>query len=226
MFIFTLLISVGVIFFIADLGYEGEYREFFADVNELVDRGGVYSVILFISLCTFITIFVFWFPLWPFAVMGGALFGPFFGAFYTVIGMTLGAVASFKILRYIEGGYLARFVSERTRWIQRFFHSTGDNGFVVVLTLRLIHFVPFRGVNYTAGIMPISFRDFFLGTFLGIIPANAFYAYLGDSLAELDLSKIILAIIIAVLFSFLIYSQQEKILFWRKEKEETNSLEK
>ncbi len=219
LFVLTLLISIGAIFFVAGSGYEGEYREFFADVNDLVERGGIYSVLVFILLCTFTTVFIFWFPLWPFAVLGGALFGPFFGALYTIVGLTLGAVVSFKVMRYIEGGYLKRFVSERTKWIRGLFHSVGDNGFVIILTLRLVHFVPYKGVNYTAGMMPISFRDFLFGTFLGIIPANAFYAYLGDSLVELDAHKVLVAVVIAVVFSLIIYQQQDNLLFWRKAKE-------
>ena len=49
----------------------------------------------------------------------------------------------------------------------------GHNGFLLVMTMRLVHLLPFGLSNYAIGLLKISMTDLVVGTFLGSIPAIA-----------------------------------------------------
>lgn len=211
-FIFVLVISLTAIFLIESLGYKREYLSFFTDVSQEVEHLGLLSVLGFILIYVFAAVFVFWVPIHTLTLIGGVLFGSCAGALYSMVAVILGAMSSFKLVRYIGKGVVSNFISKRTEWIQKIFHSMGNNGFIVVLTLRLMHFIPYRGINYTAGIAPVSFRDFVSGSLIGLIPAVLFYSYLGSSLAELNPLEFGVAVSLAVVFSFFIYLQQRRMI--------------
>lgn len=211
-FVVALLIFTVAVFSVAKLGYDVEYREAFDEISGFVDRWGMLSVAVFIVVYTVFVVFVFWLPVWSLAIVGGALFGFFWGAVYSFVSLLLGSLISFRLVSYIEGGFLMRQISKRTGWIEDMFRSMGDRGLSMVLTLRLLHFVPFRALNYSSGIMPVSFRDFSIGTFLGIVPATLFYSYLGVSLVHLESDNLTVAAIFAVIFSAVIYLRYQGLL--------------
>ncbi len=212
-FISILFFSLLMVFLIKDFGYEREFQSFFSDLIKKLEEMGAVSVFLFILIYISVAVFVFWLPVHTFTIVGGAIFGSFIGALYSMIAIMLGSVISFGISRYISRGLFANFISRRTKWLKNFFYSVKNKGFTIVLILRLIHFIPFRGINYTAGITSISIKDFIFGSFLGLIPAVLFYSYLGSSLVELRPIRIGIALVIAVIFSVFIYLQQNRLIF-------------
>ena len=211
-FVITLLISVVAVFLVAKLGYDAEYREMFDEISAFVDRWGMLSVAIFIAVYTAFVIFIFWLPVWSLAIVGGALFGFFWGSVYSLVSLVLGSLISYRLVSYIEGGFVMDRISIKTKWIEDMLHSMDDRGLSVVLSLRLLHFVPFRALNYTSGILPVSFRDFSIGTFLGIIPATLFYSYLGVSLVHLESDNLTVAAFFAVVFSAIIYLRYQGLL--------------
>jgi uncharacterized membrane protein YdjX (TVP38/TMEM64 family) len=60
----------------------------------------------------------------------------------------------------------------------------GRNGFTASLIVRLVPSAPFIVVNMAAGVTPMRFRDFVLGTGLGIIPKIALTAFAGNSIVQ------------------------------------------
>ena len=208
---FTLFVSVGAIFVLNNLGYDESYKEFLESVNRLTEKGKIFSFLLFFVFYFFITVFVFWFPVWPLTVVGGALFGPWWGGFYSILSATLGALGAFKLSRYIEGGYFMNLINRKTEKIRHLNDSIEKRGFFVIFILRLIHIVPFRGLNYLAGVTNISVKDFFWGTFFGIIPATLFYAFLGSALISFEIFNIIMALSFITAFSAIIFWFQRDI---------------
>lgn len=55
-----------------------------------------------------------------------------------------------------------------------FFEKYGRNA---ILVARLLPFVPFDPISYAAGLTAMSFRDFFIATGLGQLPATLVYSY-------------------------------------------------
>jgi uncharacterized membrane protein YdjX (TVP38/TMEM64 family) len=54
-------------------------------------------------------------------------------------------------------------------------------GSVGVLLIRLAPLVPFNASNYACGLLPVAFRDYLIGSALGMLPGAFAYCYFGDA---------------------------------------------
>jgi uncharacterized membrane protein YdjX (TVP38/TMEM64 family) len=117
----------------------------------------------------------------------GAIFGLGWGYLAVSVGSVLGASLAFVLGRTIGRGWIEGKVvrNERFRAIDE---AVGREGFKIVLLTRLSPVFPFNLLNYAYGVTRVSFRDYFLASWLGMIPGTLMYVYLGSaakSMAEL-----------------------------------------
>lgn len=59
-----------------------------------------------------------------------------------------------------------------------------EEGWKVVVLLRLSPLVPFSMLNYFLGVTRLSFRAYLIATAIGMIPGILLYTYLGSALAS------------------------------------------
>lgn len=137
----------------------------------------------------------------PLTIAGGALFGSVFGTLYTVIGATVGAVLAFLLARYFGRGFVGALEGEKWKKLAEYDKKIEENGLGVVLFFRLAPVFPFNGLNFALGLTKVTFKDYFWGTLVGIIPGTFAYVYLGDSLASLNLIQIIFAMVLLAVLS-------------------------
>ncbi len=206
--------SLGIGLFLLDAETATQYleRDIFVYFQEQVLAAGIAAPFIFILLYVLITVFVFWLPVWPFSVVGGALFGFWFGTLYSVTGATIGALGAFLLVRSIERGITERWVKKYIPRFHEYHKNIGRHGLLIVFTTRLIPVFPFRGLNYGFGTTTVSLKDFSIGTFVGILPGTAVFSYLGASLTSLDGVHILSAIGITLVFSGLVYYYQQRAL--------------
>lgn len=119
-------------------------------------------------------------------LVGGFLFGVFWGTLFVDLGMTLGAGLSFLSARYLIGNWIQHKYARPLKNINR---EIAQRGKSYLLTLRIIPVVPFFLVNYIAGISKIRFRTFLWTTFLGILPGAVFVTYAGQQLGGINRVK-------------------------------------
>ncbi|PZO19367.1 MAG: TVP38/TMEM64 family protein [Leptolyngbya foveolarum] len=118
-----------------------------------------------------------------FVVVGGAVYGLWWGTLWSVIGATLGAIAAFWLARYfLHNWFSARF--KHNVYIQKISHTLCKKGLSCVLTIRFSPVSPFNLVNFALGLTPVSVRNYALGTLIGIIPGTLIYTWLGVTGAE------------------------------------------
>lgn len=129
---------------------------------------------------------VFALPSAPVTMAGGLLFGPVLGAAINVAAATTGASATFFIGRGLGRGEVEKRLKGRLKELDE---GLATNGLSVMLFLRLVPLFPFNGINYGAGLTRVSFRDYFWGTLIGMIPGAAVYTYLGHAAAEASPTK-------------------------------------
>ena len=109
-------------------------------------------------------------------VAGGLLFGVVLGAALAVTGATLGASLLFLAAR----GALRPLLAARAGGLmERLRPGLERDGFLYVVSLRLIPVVPFWLINLAASLSGMRFRDFAAGTALGIIPGTTIFASIG-----------------------------------------------
>jgi uncharacterized membrane protein YdjX (TVP38/TMEM64 family) len=116
----------------------------------------------------------------------GMIFGLVVGTITVSIGSTLGAAAAFLLARTV----LRDWVEMRLAAMPRFRaldEAVGREGFKVVLLTRLSPLFPFNLLNFAFGITAVSFRDYMLASWIGMLPGAVLYVYIGTaakSLAE------------------------------------------
>ena len=113
----------------------------------------------------------------------GYLFGVANGALAAWIGGTVGAACAFIAGRILARELvLAGMASNPKRKAND--RAIAEHGLMFTLLLRLSPLVPYNLLNYLLGLSGISFGQFVLGSFIGLIPVTLMYAYLGTVLRE------------------------------------------
>jgi uncharacterized membrane protein YdjX (TVP38/TMEM64 family) len=124
-------------------------------------------------------------PVWPLQVLGGMGFGLYEGAALSLTGSTIGSVATVAMSRWLAADWFHDRIERRMHQLKKLDETMGHNGFLVVMTVRLIHLLPFGLCNYALGLTFVSYRDVILGTLLGGIPAVLWYVGLGTASSPL-----------------------------------------
>ncbi len=192
-----LLIVLGILFFLHQSGvvnvFQGERLK-----TSVLGFGPLAPVIYigFYALASLLFI-----PGSPITLVGGALFGPWYGTLYTVIGATIGALLAFLFSRMLGHRFLTYGTGSVSQKLQAYDEKIAANGFITVLFLRFVPLFPFNGLNFALGFTKVSLRDYFWGTLLGIIPGTFVYVYFGDSLSMLSPVKVLSALVLIIAVS-------------------------
>jgi uncharacterized membrane protein YdjX (TVP38/TMEM64 family) len=111
------------------------------------------------------------------SVAAGLLFGAW-GFPIVVAAATAGAVLAFLIGRYLAREKVKRAVRKRPV-LEAIDQAVREEGWKIVVLLRLTPLVPFNIQNYALGVTDVRLMPYALGTFFGIMPGTALYVYLG-----------------------------------------------
>jgi len=116
----------------------------------------------------------------------GAVFGVVWGSIYVSAGATLGASAAFLVGRYLARDWVAKKIEGNASFaaIDR---AVAAEGWKIVGLTRLSPVFPFTLLNYAFGLTRVSFRDYVLASWIGMMPGTVMYVYLG-SLAQVSAS--------------------------------------
>jgi uncharacterized membrane protein YdjX (TVP38/TMEM64 family) len=150
-----------------------------------IDSLGPWAPAVFILL--YIVATVLFVPAWLLTVGGGALFGVLLGSIYTSIGSTLGATCAFLIGRSLARDILAKRLNQNPR-LKALDDALARQGWKIVGLVRLSPIFPYNLMNYAFGLTRVSLRDYFLASWVGMLPGTVMYVYFGSlakSLAEL-----------------------------------------
>lgn len=105
-----------------------------------------------------------------FAIIAGAIFGPWWGTLLCVLSATLGAIAAFLVGRFFLQDSL-RDQIVKNRYINRLlFDKSTKNEMMVLMITRLVPLFPYNLQNFAYGITDISLGKYSLGTFVFMIP--------------------------------------------------------
>ncbi|WP_418276610.1 TVP38/TMEM64 family protein [Isoptericola jiangsuensis] len=114
-------------------------------------------------------------------VLGGALFGLWWGTLLAWAGAMLGAYGGLILGRRLGRSSVDRLLRGRLQQADRLLVR---HGLVAVLAVRLVPLFPFTPLNYASGLLGVRRRDYVLGTAIGILPGSLAYAAVGASGAD------------------------------------------
>ncbi|WP_114570168.1 TVP38/TMEM64 family protein [Exiguobacterium flavidum] len=141
---------------------------------------------------------LFFFPASLLTLFGGYTYGPWLGMLLDVVGAGTGGLLSFWIARLLGRRGVEKLTGNgrMNDWDERI----GQNGFLLVLLVRLIPFIPFDAISYASGLSKIRFRQFAVANYLGIIPGAFVYNNIGANLRDPYSWRFAVAILLYVLF--------------------------
>jgi uncharacterized membrane protein YdjX (TVP38/TMEM64 family) len=147
-----------------------------AQVHGWMKAWGVWAPIAYILVYVLATILIL--PSTALNLIGGALFGPWWGTLWTSLAAIVAAIAAFAFTRTIGRDMVAQRLAGR--W-QAMDLEVQRGGQFYMFAVRLIPVMPYGLVNFVAGLTSVSFRDYLLGTSLGTVPSVLPFVLLGSS---------------------------------------------
>jgi uncharacterized membrane protein YdjX (TVP38/TMEM64 family) len=115
----------------------------------------------------------------------GFVFGIAVGTITVSAASTLGAAAAFLLGRTLARGWVEKRVVRKARF-RSLDEAIKQQGFKIVLLLRLSPVFPFNLLNYALGLTKVSFPEYVLASWIGMLPGTVLYVYLGSTLKSLS----------------------------------------
>lgn len=156
----------------------------------------------------------------PITVVGGILFGPFWGVVYVAIGATAGASLAFLIARFmgrswVEGALKGALGGRGGRLVE-IDEEVKRKGWKIVAFTRLIPLFPYNFLNYAFGFTNIKFSHYVLATFVFMFPGIIAYVVFSSSILDLFNGRIskgfVIGLVLVVIVSIIpvLYKRRKK----------------
>ena len=138
----------------------------------------------------------------PLAIFAGFIFGKWFGLFFLVLGMSIGATALYLMANYFFKELIKeKFLSKYSNLKEKFKKSE----FLYLLIYRFVGGIPFVLSNILPCVFNVKTYNFFIATFLGVIPQLFIVVTLGSNLEKIIKNNIEPPSLIDLIFSPDIY---------------------
>jgi uncharacterized membrane protein YdjX (TVP38/TMEM64 family) len=108
----------------------------------------------------------------------GASFGLLPGFVTVLFGATLGAASSFLVSRHLARKRVERWIQRKPSFVA-VDGAVAREGWKIVFLTRLSPLFPFNFQNYAYGLTRVSFWQYVLASWIGMIPGTFLYVYLG-----------------------------------------------
>tara|TARA_S200000501_G_scaffold374802_1_gene425203 strand:+ start:2307 stop:3023 length:717 start_codon:yes stop_codon:yes gene_type:complete len=184
-FSYILILFIFLYFVLSNFTFEeiGNYnfirdnREFFITIK---DR----NLLILIFSFTFFTII--WVLLLgfgsPICIIGGFIFGKWIGTIVVVISLTLGSTLLYTLGNLFFRDFIRKNFLNKFRNLEEKFKK---NEFVFFLIYRFVGSIPFAIQNLLPALFNVSLKNYFFGTFLGILPQAFVVVSLGSGLEKI-----------------------------------------
>lgn len=145
-------------------------------------ESGLWGPLIFILV--YIVACVFFLPGTILTLGAGALFGIVKGSIIVSIASTLGATAAFLVGRYLARGWIEKKI-EKNEKFKVINEAVAKEGWKIVGLTRLSPIFPFTLLNYAYGLTRVSLRDYFIASWIGMMPGTVLYVYIGKLAGDL-----------------------------------------
>jgi uncharacterized membrane protein YdjX (TVP38/TMEM64 family) len=170
----SILVSLGIVLMLGYVYLWPYLQPYYAIISDkekisgLFKAAGNWAPVVYILLEAGQVLTMFW-PV-PLEIAGGFLFGLPVGVFYSMIGLTLGAVLAFLLGRWLEKTYLRRLIEPEK--LQRFRKVMRREGALAAFIIYLIPGVPKDFISYILGFTSLSLKFFVVAVILFRLPST------------------------------------------------------
>lgn len=147
----------------------------------------------------------------PIQIVGGVLFGWFFGALLSFAGTMLGTLCIFLLVNKFGRPVVEAFIDEKYLSKYKFLHDEKKLT-VILMILYLIPGIPKDVISYIVPLTQISKRDFFLYVMPCRLPAILMSTILGGNVIGGNFKAVIIVLIVAVVVGVLGFLSKDVIV--------------
>ena len=176
-FVLVLLVLAVLIY----IGLKFDTQALLKSSLDWVQKNGALGAAVFIAIYIICT--VLFVPGSVLTLGAGAVFGVVKGSIFVSIASTLGAAGAFLIGRYLARDWISKKI-EGNKKFKAIDEAVAKEGWKIVGLTRLSPAFPFTLLNYAYGLTRVSLRDYFLASWIGMIPGTVMYVYLGSAAGE------------------------------------------
>jgi uncharacterized membrane protein YdjX (TVP38/TMEM64 family) len=164
-------------------------------LNELKSNNLFYLAVFFFIFT------IFWVSLLgfgsPIVLIGGFIFGKWLGTILIALSLSTGALCLYLMGKYFFYEFLKKNLLFRFKSLEKMF---SDNHLIIMIVFRFVGFVPFFIANLLPVIFNINTRNYFFGTFIGLLPSvfvlSSFGSGLGEALYKFETFPPMLSILV------------------------------
>lgn len=183
-----------------------KFRRIFPHINFIqlkryILSFGKFSSLIFIVIYSLKPI-VFILPASLLSIVAGSIFGSFYAFIYSMIGCFFSATLAFFLARALGKPFVDNVLKGKTLKIDS---SVEKHGFMIMLLMRLCFVFPYDALSLASGLTKVKYKDFILGTMLGMIPEMMAYSYIGKNMGKHFVKSLIIPILAIVIIAFTSY---------------------
>lgn len=205
---------LGVLFVFIMTFFLVKYKSVIFNMNvnnskSLILKYGKYSSLFYVIIYSLKPI-VLVIPASVLSIMAGNVFGSFTAFALSMVSCFFAATLAFFIAKFLGESFVSKILKGKKIEINS---DILQHGFIIILLMRLSVIFAYDPLSFACGLTKMKYKDFILGTILGVIPEMATYSFIGDSINNPFSIKFILPIgmtIMIALSSYFIYKKFKK----------------
>lgn len=132
------------------------------------------------------------------SILAGNIFGPQKALLMSMIGCFTSGTVAFFLARFLGKSFVDKFLKGKAMKLDS---SIEKHGFKIMLLMRLAVVFPYDPLSYAAGLTKMKYRDFILGTLIGIFPEMVTYSLMGKNMEHPFSHKFIAPIVIVIILA-------------------------
>lgn len=192
-FIFITIVVLSIIFIAINW-------KFFRGLNvervvRFIKHKGPYAMAIFLAIYA-VKPFLVVIPSNVVAIIGGILFGPIKGFLLSMTGFWISGTIAFYLSRFLGKDFVQSIVGDKFIKLDQ---NMKENGFKILLLLRLPPILPYDPLSYACGFTDVEYGAFITASVLGVVPETLCYSIMGRSFRNPFSAKFIIPLILIIL---------------------------
>ncbi|BAH08222.1 TVP38/TMEM64 family protein [Clostridium kluyveri] len=168
------------------------------NIKIYIQSYGRLSVLIFLLIYMLRPV-VFVIPASLMSIIAGNIFNYYVAVLLSMIGCFGSATIAFFLARFLGRSFVDKYLKGKALKLNK---NIEKYGFKIMTMMRLCFIFPYDPLSYSAGLTKIKYKDFILGTLIGVFPEIIAYSLMGKHLESPFSLKFIIPVIILFIIAF------------------------
>ena len=143
-----------------------------------ISNYGKYAAICFLLIFSLKPLLLF-LPSSMLSIAAGTIFGPIYGFLLNMAGFFISATVAFYLSRFLGKDFVDKVLKGKGVSLNS---NLEKNGIKILFFIRFTPVIPFDAISYACGLSKMKYRDFIIGSMLGVFFETICYAYIGENI--------------------------------------------